>query len=115
MHGASNVQDFVPVLALVDIGGVNKRAKRLSKARNEWAQRLIDEHRAAAAAGTELGKTMVGDLLEMQASDPEAYSDKVIRALCLVSYSVLQILLQLARIIRECTISFTHRIVEETE
>ncbi|KAG0525218.1 hypothetical protein BDA96_06G036900 [Sorghum bicolor] len=87
MQGASNVQDFVPVLALLDIGGVNKRAIRLSKARNEWAQRLIDEHRAAAAAGTELGKTMVGDLLEMQASDPEAYSDKVIRALCL---SILQ-------------------------
>jgi cytochrome P450 len=87
MHGASNLQVFVPVLALVDIGGVNKRAIRLSKARNEWAQRLIDEHRAAAAAGREQGKTMVGDLLEMQASDPEAYSDKVIRALCLVSYS----------------------------
>ncbi|RCV32707.1 hypothetical protein SEVIR_7G008500v4 [Setaria viridis] len=87
MHGASNLQDFVPVLALVDIGGVNNRAIRLSKARNEWAQRLIDEHRAAAAAGREQGKTMVGDLLEMQASDPEAYSDKVIRALCL---SILQ-------------------------
>ncbi|CAN6242337.1 unnamed protein product [Urochloa humidicola] len=85
MHGASNLQDFLPVLSLVDIGGVNKRAIRLSKARNEWAQRLIDEHRAAAAAGRM--KTMVGDLLEMQASDPEAYSDKVIRALCL---SILQ-------------------------
>jgi hypothetical protein len=116
MHGASNLQDFVPVLALVDVRGVNRRAIRLSKARNEWAQRLIDEHRAAAAAGTELGKTMVGDLLEMQASDPEAYSDKVIRALCLVSYSVLQIVLQLARIRDSSTISFTYTcIVEETE
>jgi hypothetical protein len=116
MHGASNLQDFVPVLALVDVRGVNRRAIRLSKARNEWAQRLIDEHRAAAAAGTELGKTMVGDLLEMQASDPEAYSDKVIRALCLVSYSVLQIVLQLARIRDSSTISLTYTcIVEETE
>lgn len=97
MHGASNLQDFVPVLALVDIGGANKRAIRLSKARNEWAQRLIDEHRAASVSRREQGKTMVGDLLEMQASDTEAYSDKVIRALCLVShYSVLQIVLQLA-------------------
>ncbi|CAD6263940.1 unnamed protein product [Miscanthus lutarioriparius] len=68
MHGASNLQDFVPVLALVDIRGVNKHAITLSKARNEWAQRLIDEHRAAAAAGRELWKTMVGDLQEMQAS-----------------------------------------------
>ncbi|EMS48849.1 Cytochrome P450 81D1 [Triticum urartu] len=33
------------------------------------------------------GRTMVGDLLDMQAADPEAYSDKVIRALCL---SILQ-------------------------
>ncbi|KAL6851498.1 hypothetical protein ACP4OV_020431 [Aristida adscensionis] len=88
MHGASNLQDFVPALALVDIGGANRRAKRLSRARNEWTQRLVDEHRAAAAAaGGEGRKTMVGDLLEMQASDPEAYSDEVIRALCL---SILQ-------------------------
>uniref|UniRef100_A0A0A9FDX4 Uncharacterized protein n=1 Tax=Arundo donax TaxID=35708 RepID=A0A0A9FDX4_ARUDO len=84
LHGASNLQDFVPVLGLLDVGGANRRAIRLSKARNEWAQRLIDDHRAA---GTELGKTMVGDLLAMQASDPEAYSDKVIRAL---SLSILQ-------------------------
>lgn len=85
MHGASNLQDFVPVLGLVDIGGAKRRAVRLSRTRNAWAQRLIDEHRAAAAEGREQGRTMVGDLLEMQASEPEAYSDKVIRALCLVS------------------------------
>ncbi|KAF8667314.1 hypothetical protein HU200_052988 [Digitaria exilis] len=84
MHGASNLQDFVPMLALVDIGGVNKRAMRLSKARNEWAQRLIDEHRAATVAGRDQQrKTMIGELLEMQVSDLEAYSDKVIRGLCL--------------------------------
>ncbi|TVU13319.1 hypothetical protein EJB05_40367, partial [Eragrostis curvula] len=83
MHGASNLQDFVPVLGLLDIGGANRRAMRLSKTRNEWAERLIDEHRAAAAAGKDHGKTMVGELLEMQATDPENYSDKVIRALCL--------------------------------
>ncbi|KAF0893496.1 hypothetical protein E2562_025866 [Oryza meyeriana var. granulata] len=85
MHGASNLQDFVPVLGLVDIGGANRRAVRLTRARNAWAQRLIDEHRAAAAATGV--RTMVRDLLEMQASEPEAYSDKVIRALCL---SILQ-------------------------
>uniref|UniRef100_A0A0E0KNG1 Cytochrome P450 n=1 Tax=Oryza punctata TaxID=4537 RepID=A0A0E0KNG1_ORYPU len=86
MHGASNLQDFVPLLGLVDIGGAKRRAVRLSRERNAWAQRLIDEHHAtaAAAAATE-ARTMVGDLLEMQASEPEAYSDKVIRALCLVS------------------------------
>jgi hypothetical protein len=84
-QGASSLQDFVPVLGMLDVGGANRRAIKLTKARNEWAKRLIDEHRAAAAAGKEQGRTMVGDLLEMQASDPEAYSDRVIRALCLVS------------------------------
>ncbi|XP_040378971.1 cytochrome P450 81Q32-like [Oryza brachyantha] len=85
---ASNLQDFVPVLGLVDIGGARRRAVRLSRTRNAWAQRLIDEHRHRhrAGAATE-ARTMVGDLLEMQASEPEAYSDKVIRALCL---SILQ-------------------------
>nr|CAE03291.2 OSJNBb0046P18.7 [Oryza sativa Japonica Group]CAE04925.2 OSJNBa0017P10.2 [Oryza sativa Japonica Group] len=84
MHGASNLQDFVLLLGLVDIGGAKRRAVKLSRERNTWAQRLIDEHRATAtaAAATE-ARTMVGDLLKMQASEPEAYSDKVITALCL--------------------------------
>lgn len=74
------------MLGLVDIGGAKRRAVKLSRERNTWAQRLIDEHRATAtaAAATE-ARTMVGDLLKMQASEPEAYSDKVITALCLVS------------------------------
>ncbi|XP_037483091.1 cytochrome P450 81Q32-like [Triticum dicoccoides] len=90
MHGASNLQDFLPVLGVLDIGGARRRAVRLARKRNEWAQRLIDEHRAAFDDGegkSRRGRTMVGDLLEMQAADPEAYSDKVIRALCL---SILQ-------------------------
>ncbi|KAM0911074.1 hypothetical protein ACQ4PT_013731 [Festuca glaucescens] len=89
MHGASNLQDFLPVLGMVDFGGAKRRAVRLSRTRNEWAQRLIDEHRAATddEGRSSRGRTMVGDLLDMQASDPEAYSDKVIRALCL---SILQ-------------------------
>ncbi|GJN12983.1 hypothetical protein PR202_ga31314 [Eleusine coracana subsp. coracana] len=80
MQGASSLQDFVPVLGMLDVGGANRRAIELSKKRNEWAQRLIDDHRAGKEQGR---RTMVRDLLEMQASDPEAYSDKVIRALCL--------------------------------
>ncbi|XP_047065223.1 cytochrome P450 81Q32-like [Lolium rigidum] len=88
MHGASNLQDFLPVLGMVDFGGAKRRAVRLSRTRNEWAQRLIDEHRNDDDEGRRSrGRTMVGDLLDMQASDPEAYSDKVIRALCL---SILQ-------------------------
>ena len=89
MHGASNLQDFLPVLGLLDIGGVMRRAVRLSAKRNEWAQRLIDEHRAADDEGRRSrGRTMIGDLLDMQASEPEAYSDMVIRALCLVSDNI---------------------------
>lgn len=88
MQGASSLQDFVPVLGMLDVGGANRRAIRLSRARNQWAQRLIDDHRAGKAVQ---GRTMVGDMLEMQASHPEAYSDKVIRALCLVSCAYLLI------------------------
>ncbi|XP_020182784.1 cytochrome P450 81Q32 [Aegilops tauschii subsp. strangulata] len=90
MHGASNLQDFLPVLGVLDIGGARRRAVRLSRKRNEWAQRLIDEHLASLdddEGRSRRGRTMVGDLVEMQAADPEAYSDKVIRALCL---SILQ-------------------------
>jgi hypothetical protein len=91
MHGASNLQDFLPVLGMLGFGGAKRRAVRLSAKRNQWAQRLIDEHKATVAddeGRRSRGRTMVGDLLDMQASDPEAYSDKVIRALCLVSKSL---------------------------
>ncbi|KAK1677551.1 hypothetical protein QYE76_038399 [Lolium multiflorum] len=90
MHGVSNLQDFLPVLGMVDIGGAKRRAVRLSAKRNQWAQRLIDEHRIAGPnddGRRSRGRTMVGDLLDMQASDPDVYSDEVIRALCL---SILQ-------------------------
>ncbi|KAE8802007.1 isoflavone 3'-hydroxylase-like [Hordeum vulgare] len=29
MHGASNLQDFLPVLGALDIGGANRRAERV--------------------------------------------------------------------------------------
>ncbi|KAJ3674319.1 hypothetical protein LUZ60_004935 [Juncus effusus] len=83
--GASNLQDFLPVLRLFDFGGVQKRMKNLAAVRNELSQKLIDEMRSLRGERRE--KTMIGDLLELQLNEPELYTDVAIRSLCL---SILQ-------------------------
>jgi isoflavone/4'-methoxyisoflavone 2'-hydroxylase len=85
LSGASNVQDFFPVLRLFDFGGVQKRAARLAATRIELSQRLIDEHRQRGSNERSNKKTMIADLLELQPAEPEVYTDAVIRSLCLVS------------------------------
>ncbi|KAJ4770809.1 Cytochrome P450 [Rhynchospora pubera] len=87
LAGASNLQDFFPILRLFDFGGVQKRAARLAATRNELSQSLIDEHRKTGSREGSKKKTMIADLLELQPAEPEVYTDTVIRCLCL---SILQ-------------------------
>ncbi|XP_078158785.1 (+)-piperitol/(+)-sesamin synthase CYP81Q2-like [Carex rostrata] len=78
--GASNIEDFVPVLGLLDLNGVIKKRVHLVKQMLEMIQKLIDEHRTNRA---EIKKTMISHLLELQRKDPEAYSDQIIRRISL--------------------------------
>lgn len=85
LAGASNLQDFLPILRLFDFGGVQKRAAKLAATRIKLSQRLIEEHRQRGKSEGSNTKTMIADLLELQPAEPEVYTDTVIRSLCLVS------------------------------
>ncbi|KAJ3679402.1 hypothetical protein LUZ60_017413 [Juncus effusus] len=84
LSGASNVEDFLPILRLLGVTGVSKKLKHLAELNKEMTQKLIDEHRRE---GGEKKKTMIAKLLELQKENPEKYDDKIIQ---IIAVSLLQ-------------------------
>jgi len=86
MAGVSNIGDFLPVLRWMDLQGLKKRV-RLAKYRDDFLQSLIDELRGRRDHddGVEEEKTMIGVLLSLQKTDPEYYTDQIIKSLIIVS------------------------------
>ncbi|XP_058080302.1 cytochrome P450 81Q32-like [Magnolia sinica] len=92
---ASNFGDFVPVLGWMDLGGVEKRMVRMAKDRNELFQALINEHQRkkkkvdfSSSMEVEIDeekkkkkKTFIDVLLSLQETEPEYYTDQIIKGL----------------------------------
>jgi isoflavone 2'-hydroxylase len=78
--GASNPQEFVPILRWFDHGGLEKRLMGLAKRTDAFLQGLIDEKKCK-----EDGNTMIHHLLSLQKSQPDYYTDEIIKGLILVS------------------------------
>lgn len=78
LAGVSNPADFFPVLRWIDFRGVEKKMARLSKELDGFLQRLIDEHKDKTA------NTMIDHLLSFKDTEPELYTDDVIKATILV-------------------------------
>ncbi|PQQ16713.1 cytochrome P450 81E8 [Prunus yedoensis var. nudiflora] len=78
--GAANPADFLPILNWVGRGGYEKKVKTLAKRTDEFLQALIDEHKSKGKNGT----TMIDHLLSLQESQPEYYTNQIIKGLILV-------------------------------
>ncbi|XP_059294562.1 cytochrome P450 81Q32-like [Lycium ferocissimum] len=78
--GASNVDDFLPV----PFCWIYKRTKvkQLGHKMDEFMQGLIDEYR-----GAEKQNTMIDHLLSLQESQPEYYTDEIIKGIIMVILS----------------------------
>ncbi|THU51484.1 hypothetical protein C4D60_Mb06t31520 [Musa balbisiana] len=86
LSGASNLGDFIPLLRWVDYGGVRRKLMRLHRVRDEFLQQLIDELRTKGGEESQTTegkeeKTTISDLLSLQKTDPENYSDQIIKSL----------------------------------
>ncbi|KAK0604444.1 hypothetical protein LWI29_015768 [Acer saccharum] len=81
--GASNPADFIPILEWFDYQGLVKRAVSIGKKTDSFLQGLIDEHRKAAAADKSRN-TMISHLLVLQQSQPDYYTDEIIKGLIIV-------------------------------
>ncbi|XP_078165457.1 isoflavone 3'-hydroxylase-like [Carex rostrata] len=77
LSGVSNIEDFAPVLRLLDLNGVMKRKACLIKQQLEMIKKLIEEHMTNSA---DTKKTMIADL---QRNDPEGYSEQKIENIIL--------------------------------
>lgn len=81
--GSSNPAEFVGILRLFDFGNLEKRLKGIGRRNDAFLQGLVDEHRNRKQSGN----TMIDHLLKLQESQPEYYTDQIIKGIVLVSTS----------------------------
>ena len=87
LGGTSNPMDYLPILEWVDYGGYKKKLMKLGRQTEAMLQCLIDERRNSKNRGLEDKSTTIDHLLSLQKSEPEYYTDEIIRGLILVSES----------------------------
>lgn len=83
-----NLCDYFPVLRLFGSRDLEKRLIRVQRKRDEFISSLIDEFRRNKAAPFDFkkGKTLVETLLSLQESEPEFYSDNVLKSIIQVMF-----------------------------
>nr|GMC62748.1 cytochrome P450 81E8-like [Ipomoea batatas] len=77
--GTSNLLDFLPFLGWINYKNLEKNLKKLSERMDSFLQGLIDEHRRDKSRNT-----MIDHLLSLQESQPEYYTDQIIKGLMMV-------------------------------
>ncbi|KAF7849468.1 hypothetical protein BT93_L0762 [Corymbia citriodora subsp. variegata] len=81
--GRSYAGDYLPPLRWIDYDGYMNRMSKLGKMTDEFLQGLIDEHRKKDSKEEE-EKSMIDHLLVKQASQPEYYTDEIIKGFLLI-------------------------------
>ncbi|GKA52591.1 cytochrome P450 81E8-like protein [Tanacetum coccineum] len=80
--GAANVGDYLPILSWLGVNGLEKKLVDLAKRRKVFFQGLIEQLRKSK--GVNKKKTMIELLLSLKESDPDYYTDDMIRSFVLV-------------------------------
>lgn len=75
--GATNPGDFIPLWNWIDPTGLEKKIMKVGEEADEIFQGLIDEIRNEE----EDGNTMIHHLLHLQNTQPEYFSDQIIKGL----------------------------------
>ncbi|CAL5187841.1 unnamed protein product [Lathyrus oleraceus] len=74
----SHLGDFVPLFRLFDFSGAHNKLKKVGEKMDALFQGLVDEHRKNR---NENKNTMIDHLLSLQESQPDYYSDQIIKGL----------------------------------
>ena len=86
LNGASsNPTDFLPILRWIGFGDHEKKLKKTTRETQVILQGLIDEHRSGNDRGSVDNNSMIDHLLSLQKTEPEYYTDDIIKGLVLVS------------------------------
>lgn len=81
LSGATNIGDFLPILRWIGMDKLENRLKVLKEKRDNFMQDLIDEHRKMKGSEGQRNKTLIDVLLSLQETDPESYTDEIIRGM----------------------------------
>ena len=92
-----NICDFVPILRWFGYKGIEKGIIEVQKKRDEFLQGLIDEFRQKKTSSSNTNTVLEGEkmtplletLLSLQESEPEFYSDDIIKGIILVTLILL--------------------------
>ena len=85
---ATNPADLLPVLRWIDFQGFEKKLIEVSAKSDVFMQSLIDEHRGDRSC-LERRNTIIDRLLSLQKSQPEFYTDEIIKGLIMVSGNII--------------------------
>ncbi|KAG5543567.1 hypothetical protein RHGRI_016342 [Rhododendron griersonianum] len=89
LSGALHLGDFVPSLRWVDFGKLEKRMLTTKKKMDAIFQGLIDENRSedteVSHSNGGKAKSMINSMLGLQNSDPQYYSDEIIKGTILTN------------------------------
>ncbi|XP_047315497.1 cytochrome P450 81Q32-like [Impatiens glandulifera] len=77
--GISNLGDFFPILKLIDYGNFEKNVRKVHNKMDTFLQNLIEGCRL-----NKNGNSVVDHLLSLQESQPEYYTDEIIKGFILV-------------------------------
>ncbi|CAI0625994.1 unnamed protein product [Linum tenue] len=87
LSATSNPGDFLPVLRWIGYGGLERRMWRAQGKSDAFFQRLIEEHRSnkpREEGGGGRKTTMIDAMLSLQESEPETYTDDVIKGQAMI-------------------------------
>ncbi|XP_060173379.1 cytochrome P450 81Q32-like [Lycium barbarum] len=86
LSGATNIGDFVPMLNWIGVNKLEDKLKLLTEKRDKFMQDLIEEHKNSRKGSSveQRNNTMIDVLLSLQDSEPEYYTDEVIRGMAIV-------------------------------
>ncbi|KAE8652315.1 cytochrome P450 81Q32 [Cucumis sativus] len=82
--GTSQWVDFMPIMKWIGFGGYEKILAKSAIWADRFVQELVDEHRNKKVLGREEQSSLLHRLLELQLSQPEYYTDQIIKGLVLV-------------------------------
>ncbi|KAJ8762550.1 hypothetical protein K2173_007989 [Erythroxylum novogranatense] len=86
--------DFIPILRLIGYGGIEKKLANLGKLRDEFLRNLIDDVQrnrtlcpeTESSSDEEKYSSIIDALLSLQKSEPEFYTDQVVKSTILVAF-----------------------------
>ncbi|KAL4583464.1 hypothetical protein LXL04_008037 [Taraxacum kok-saghyz] len=85
LEDTSFIGDHLPIMKWFGMNGLENKMIKLQKKRDVFFQTLIDQLRKENRIEPENKKknTMIGVLLQLQITDPEYYTDELIRSFCM--------------------------------